>query len=211
MQRITDSTTAASLPAPPSLSGLTPGYFTGGVPGSTAATRVRYWFLNMVQEELMSLLTAAGITPDTTGTEFTQVLAALQALFAAIGGSASQTFNVAAPTAAAHALNLGHSIGAGATSLSSVTGSRTFGVIYTNSTSRPLLVMIYVGTGSGNGSQTTGCYFYVNGVQVGGSYTGTLVGSEISSMIVAVVPPGGDYELLQEGLNVATISNWTEF
>jgi hypothetical protein len=34
----------------------------------------------MIQEELISLLTAAGITPDTTGTAFTQVLQAIRAI-----------------------------------------------------------------------------------------------------------------------------------
>lgn len=83
MQRIYDPTAAATLPAPPSLTG-TAGYFSGGVPGISAATRVRYWFLNMLQEELMALLALAGITPDTTATVFTQVGAAIQALIAGI-------------------------------------------------------------------------------------------------------------------------------
>src|SRR5208283_1937895 len=83
MQRIYDPTAAATLPAPPSLTG-TVGYFTGGVPGISAATRVRYWFLNMLQEELMALLALAGITPDTTATVFNQVGASIQALIADI-------------------------------------------------------------------------------------------------------------------------------
>ncbi len=83
MQRIYDPTAAATLPAPPSLTG-TAGYFIGGVPGISAATRVRYWFLNMLQEELMALLALAGIAPDTTATVFTQVGSAIQALIAGI-------------------------------------------------------------------------------------------------------------------------------
>jgi hypothetical protein len=77
MQRIIDPTSAASLPSPPTLTG-TAGYFTEGSPGVTPATDVRGWWLNMMQEELISLLTAAGITPDTTATDFTQVLQAIQ-------------------------------------------------------------------------------------------------------------------------------------
>ena len=78
MQRIRDTTAAAALPAPPALTGPA-GYFTGGAPGTVPATRVRYWWLNMLQEELLSILTAAGITPDTTGTNFHQVLDAIRA------------------------------------------------------------------------------------------------------------------------------------
>jgi hypothetical protein len=77
MQRIHDATAATTLPAPPTLTGPV-GYFTGGVPGVVTPTIVRDWWLNMLQEELLALLTAAGITPDTTGTNFTQVLAAIR-------------------------------------------------------------------------------------------------------------------------------------
>ncbi len=86
MQRIIDTTAAATLPAPPPLAGPA-GYFSEGIPGSVAATRARGWWLNMVQEELLTLLTAAGITPDTTGTEFNQVLAAINHLIAASSSS----------------------------------------------------------------------------------------------------------------------------
>lgn len=77
MERIIDTTAVVALPAPPTLSGTT-GYFTEGSPGVTPATRVRAWWVNMVQEELLALLTAAGITPDATATNFTQVLAAIK-------------------------------------------------------------------------------------------------------------------------------------
>ena len=83
MQRISDPTASATLPAPPALTGTT-GYFSGGVPGASVATRVRYWFLNMIQEELMSIVTAAGITPDTTASNFSQVLASIRALIAGV-------------------------------------------------------------------------------------------------------------------------------
>lgn len=80
MRRIFDPTAAASLPAVPTLAGVD-GFFTGGNPtGGVPATRVRAWWLNMVQEELIALLTAAGITPNVASNA--QVLAALQAMFA---------------------------------------------------------------------------------------------------------------------------------
>ena len=88
MQRIYDPSASATLPAPPPLTGVL-GYFTGATPGTVAATRVRYWYLNMLQDELMSLLAAAGITPDTTATNFTQVLAALHVLFGGVGSLTS--------------------------------------------------------------------------------------------------------------------------
>lgn len=82
MQRIIDPTASATLPAPPALTGTT-GYFTGGVPGISAATRLRYWFMNMLQEELMSILAAAGVTPDLTGTAYNQVLLSIETLIGA--------------------------------------------------------------------------------------------------------------------------------
>lgn len=51
-------------PAKPDDSGLSTGYFTPGEPDTTLATKVYAWFLNMVQDELLSALTACGVTPD---------------------------------------------------------------------------------------------------------------------------------------------------
>ena len=100
MQRITDPTAATSLPAPPALTGNT-GFFVPAVPGISAATRLRYWFVNMIQEEIMSVLAAASITADTTATVFNQLLLSIQALIGAIPHgvqtiSATGTFTVPA-------------------------------------------------------------------------------------------------------------------
>ena len=83
MQRVQDATASATLIAPPVLSGPV-GYFTPGVPGISAATRFRYWLATMYQEELMSILAAAGVAADTTGTVFNQVLISIQTLIAAV-------------------------------------------------------------------------------------------------------------------------------
>ncbi|KVS52262.1 hypothetical protein WK39_26750 [Burkholderia cepacia] len=72
----TDQTTAVtSLPVPAAAG--TPGYFTGGNPATgQAATILDADWLNMVQEELMSILAAAGISPSKT--TYNQVLTAIQ-------------------------------------------------------------------------------------------------------------------------------------
>jgi microcystin-dependent protein len=62
MQRVSRSSAVPSLPAAPS--GGTPGYFTGGNPGiGQAATVPGFEWFNGVQEELIGMLTRAGITP----------------------------------------------------------------------------------------------------------------------------------------------------
>jgi hypothetical protein len=86
MQRIQDSTASATLPSPPALSGPI-GYFTEGSPGVTPPTNVRAWILNVIQEELLAILSFAGITPDTTGTSTNQVLTAIQHIITAAGPS----------------------------------------------------------------------------------------------------------------------------
>jgi hypothetical protein len=74
MFRIDHSTAAASLAAPGAAG--TPGYFTEGNPGTgTAATVVTADWANMIQEELMAIISAAGLTPDKTNRA--QLLAAL--------------------------------------------------------------------------------------------------------------------------------------
>lgn len=77
MFRIDDATAATALPTPEAAG--TPGYFTEGNPtAGTPATNVRASFLNMLQEELMSLLSAAGLTPSKT--TYTQVRDAIKAI-----------------------------------------------------------------------------------------------------------------------------------
>lgn len=76
MFRIDNSTAAASLPTPAAAG--TPGYFTDGVPGTTAATVVPADWLNLVQEEIISAVTAAGISLSKTTRN--QLLQAIQNL-----------------------------------------------------------------------------------------------------------------------------------
>ncbi|MDR5813306.1 hypothetical protein QCE62_06835 [Caballeronia sp. LZ033] len=85
MFRIDDVTASSSMPAPDAAG--TEGYFTGGDPANgTPATRVRYWWLNMIQEELCSILAAAGIVRSKTSVR--QVNSALQKMYAPVIGSA---------------------------------------------------------------------------------------------------------------------------
>lgn len=84
MYRIDDATAATSLPVPEVAS--TEGYFTEGNPsGGTPATNVRGSWLNMIQEELCSLLAAAGITHSKT--TYNQVNKALQQMYSSVVGS----------------------------------------------------------------------------------------------------------------------------
>ena len=79
MHRIDSSGTLASLPAPAS-PGATAGYFTGGNPGlGQAATIVSADWLNAVQEELLAVMTAAGVAPSKTTRN--QLLTSLEKLF----------------------------------------------------------------------------------------------------------------------------------
>lgn len=61
----------------------TPQYFTPGVPGTTPATVVPGYFLNMLQDELRAVIVAAGITPDDTN--WSQLLQAIMNLAGALG------------------------------------------------------------------------------------------------------------------------------
>jgi hypothetical protein len=79
MHRIDDPTAVPTLPAPRAQG--TPGYFTGGSPGSSgfAATIVRYEWLNSHQEELAHVVESAGLTLNKT--DNTQLFQALNKLF----------------------------------------------------------------------------------------------------------------------------------
>lgn len=82
MYRVDDTTAVAQIPAEPTDNIGTPGFFTGGSTSGQAPTRVRYSWLNRVQEELMAFLTQAGIAP-VKGVN-NQVLASAQALFTGV-------------------------------------------------------------------------------------------------------------------------------
>ncbi|SPV11587.1 bacteriophage tail fiber protein [Burkholderia cepacia] len=76
----TDQATAVSAIPTPAPAG-TPGFFTGGNPATgLPATIVDADWLNMIQQELLNILAAAGITPSKTA--YNQVLSSLQSLFA---------------------------------------------------------------------------------------------------------------------------------
>lgn len=80
MQRVTRSTAVAVLPAPPAGAG-SPGYFTGGDAGTgTSATVPGYEWFNMIQEEMMAVVLAAGLTPSSG--DLTQLLEAIRFLVA---------------------------------------------------------------------------------------------------------------------------------
>ncbi|EHM03453.1 hypothetical protein HMPREF9946_00101 [Acetobacteraceae bacterium AT-5844] len=82
MQRIQDPTAVSTIPPVPTLTGPV-GYFTGGNPsGGIPATRVRAWWLNMLMQELVGIVEAAGITPSAAGD---QVLTACRAMFGGTG------------------------------------------------------------------------------------------------------------------------------
>lgn len=77
MFRTDQATAVTALPVPAAAG--TPGYFTGGNPATgQAATILDADWLNMVQEELLSLLAAAGIAPSKT--TYTQVRDAIRSL-----------------------------------------------------------------------------------------------------------------------------------
>ncbi len=102
MNRVDTSTAVLSLPAQEEQGD--PGYFTKGNPGTGLAATVpgQDWF-NAVQEELMAIIEAAGLTPDKTDT--TQVLQAitqLNNLYAADTGEANAYVAEYTPELEAH-------------------------------------------------------------------------------------------------------------
>ena len=191
MQRISDPSASLTLPAPPALTGTT-GYFSGGVPGVSVATRVRYWFLNMIQEELMSIVTAAGITPDTTASNFSQVLASIRALIAGVPHgvqslAAAGTFTVPAGVSAIEVEIWGGGSGSWA-SVSGITGGGGSGGGYARKRISGLtagaVATIAIGAGGSAG---------VSGVApgAGGASSVTIGGTIVLSATGGVVNPLG--------------------
>lgn len=81
MYRIDDNQAVDTLPPDPTDNIGTPGYFTGGNPGSSPAvppTRIRYWWLNMIQETLIDPIITAGLA--LAKDDFTQLTKAIPKL-----------------------------------------------------------------------------------------------------------------------------------
>ena len=99
MFRIDSAATAAALPVPAAVGG-TVGYFTEGDPvNSVPATVVSADWLNMIQEELMALVLAAGIAPSKVTR--TQVRDSILQLVQQGGQAAALSFVIANNQAAA--------------------------------------------------------------------------------------------------------------
>ncbi|KAB8122562.1 hypothetical protein D3W54_15435 [Komagataeibacter medellinensis] len=91
MDRISTSTAVAQMPAV--TDDGTPGFFAGGNPSAgTPATFVSADFLNGMQEELVGVITAAGLTPSKTN--LTQLLAAMKKLFVRLGSDADAALGI---------------------------------------------------------------------------------------------------------------------
>jgi hypothetical protein len=85
MFRIDNSTVIPSLPI--ASAPVTPGYFSDGNPASgLPATVVDAWWCNMLQEEILTVISSAGITPDKTSHR--QLFDALNALYTPAGQAA---------------------------------------------------------------------------------------------------------------------------
>jgi hypothetical protein len=178
MYRTDVSTAAPSLPTPAAPG--TPGYFTGGSPGAVAPTVVDADFLNGVQEELMSILTAANVAPSKT--THNQVLTALQALFASLN---AQTLSLNVATALTPA-----ETGA----LVELTGGSTF------TTSLPTPV--------GNGGVRYRIYNAGTVSQTLSTPAAEFAGTMGSGAATQSVAPGSTFEVESDGTNWLVVGSW---
>ncbi|MFM2472372.1 hypothetical protein K6Y82_20965 [Burkholderia cenocepacia] len=97
-------------------------------------------------------------------------------------------------------------VGAGASAYSNVTSSRAIGTVYTNSTPRPLFVIVEVGMPA---TQNAAVVFRVNGLEVGVTYNPSGVGG-LFGTLAAIVPAGATYQVANAA-GTFSLSNWNEF
>lgn len=118
--------------------------------------------------------------------------------YAPAAGNAAQTFAVADATAANEAVNFSQVLGLGQT-WQDMTASRAWGVVYTNSTGKPIAVAIQTASAVGHNFEV-----YVDGVLCGniGSASGT-------GGLYAVVPDGSTYNAVIAA-GVPSAMTWSE-
>ncbi len=183
MQRLQDPTAVATEPARPTLTGPT-GFFTNGNPASQVpATDVQDWWLNMVQEELAAILTAAGMPLDNSKT----VLQALEALFVAVPTFNTTTASLEASIASVQAL-----IATEVAQSRVGTRTATFATPGTSNWSVPAGVYGYWeeiwGPGGAGGGSTTGG---AGGGGGGGGYVRSWIGVNPTDVVAVAVGQAG--------------------
>ena len=204
MFQIDDPTAVAARPARPAAGA--PGWFQGGDPATARrGTRVRYYWLNSIQQELLSAIVAAGLAPDAN--DDAQLLQALRRFnargFQAFGASA--TWTVPPGAFRVKAIVQG---GGGAGGGTSATSSS----------------QVLVGAGGNAGSTGIGIYDVTPGEQIavtvgqGGAWTsGVANAGGASSFGTRVSAPGGrgagsnvpanPVPLIQGGNGVANVAS----
>ena len=117
---------------------------------------------------------------------------------AALAGSASQAFSVAAATTAAHAVRLDQMLGLGQT-WQNLTGARAVSTSYTNTTGKPIFVSFF-----GTCLQDSAATLTIDGLGIIGSvaYANTK-----GTFVNGIVPPGSTYYIAADGL---AIFQWRE-
>jgi len=226
MHRTDGQGTLGTLPTA-NAPGALAGFFQNAAPGPGVSTT--YFdpdWCNAIQEELIAILAAASITP-VKGT-YNQVLAAVRALITT-GTGAEATLRAAADAAEATARAAADAVEATAraaadaaeaatraaavsaeaaaraalfSTVNNVTGSRTMGTLYTNTTGRPMFVSAW--------GYSTGASANLN-VDVNGITTfsmgQTYAGSDIAAS--GIVPAGATYEVYNTSAGVTLVA-WVE-
>ena len=167
----------------------------------------------MITESLRQVITDAGLTPDHL--DLTLLSAAIQSLSVVEDASATvkgkvelatdgeaqagtDEYRAITPKGLAAAM-----LGGVGQTWQDVAASRASGVTYTNSTGRPIEVLIGVYDNSGSGLGN----FYINDTLV--VYVGNSSSNQTFDSISAVIPNGSTYKFVQ-GSSSATFNFWNE-
>lgn len=134
------------------------------------------------------------VTSPNTNTNYTQTLPAATGDLVSTGDTGTVTSTMLATAATP--------IGVGQT-WQNVTSSRAIGTTYTNSTGRPIMVIV-----SGTGGGANGLW----GVTLNSAisyYTPSTYTTNVWTACEFIVPAGNTYQLSQQGSSV-TLQNWSE-
>ncbi len=163
-------------------------------------------FIECVNFDNFSLISSAGqiAVGVNAANQFTLGGVAVQALFAALAGSSTQTFDVAAAVAATEAVPLAQAQALYFSTTTNVTASRVLGTTYTNTDSTARFVTFSVWA---NG--TTGIEFSatVGPLTV---YSSLIPAGLRSTSFSFVVPPGSTYRIIQSVTGAYSNLVWTE-
>lgn len=191
-----------TIPASGSNPGLSYKFFSFGTIQTIVATSGVFGGPNGSGTSTLTLANGATVSIESDGGNYIVKNLTLPGGYALLAGSTTQTFSVAPAAASNQAPQFGQIFAANAI-WNNVTGSRSFGGVFTNNNGKPISVSV-IGISQTNSSNALN--FFVNGGLIATSTAINNLNNQLA--VVVTVPAGATYAVTT--INATSLAAWNE-